>query len=203
MGLLPEQASFEELVADAFTAFRGSGVMLSPLDAELVTDWSSRRIPFDVVVRGLQRAAEKHLWDARPGEPAVKSLRACRRDVEAEIARYLRASAGRGLEEDRASERVRPAAEGGGSDDRFRKGLRKLSKLRPELAEFCRRASSGAAFTSQLLRALPFSERLSLLKEAKALAAGQVILTANGRKLSRRFHRAAVLRRALDLPAFW
>lgn len=171
--------------------------MLSPLDAELVTDWSSRQIPFEVVVRGLQRAAEKHLWDARPGEPAVKSLRACRRDVEAEIARYLRSSAGRHeTAADVPSEALAP-------DERFRKGLRKLAKLRPDLADFCRTACASEAFTAQLLRALPFAERVCLLREANALAAGQVILTAHGRKLSRRFHRAAVLRRALDLPAFW
>src|SRR5689334_3401938 len=85
MSLLPESASFEEMVQDCFLAHRGAGLMLSPLDVELVMAWGDDGVPFEVVARGIRKAAEKALWDARPGEPALRSLRACRRDVEAEI----------------------------------------------------------------------------------------------------------------------
>lgn len=214
MGFLPETATFEELVADAFAAFRGTGVMISPLDAELVTDWGSRRIPFEVVARGMRKAAEKALWDAKPGEPALRSIRACRRDVEAEIKKYLRLSAG-GHEE--ASEESQPAASPASLDPpkndpvaKLARGLRRLAKTDARFEPLCARVIERREFDGfehrfplQLLRALPFAERLRLLREAKALAQGQVILSAHGRKLSRRFHRAAVLRRALDLQPFW
>lgn len=40
MSLLPESASFEELVQDYFLAVRGAGLMLSALDTELLTTWA-------------------------------------------------------------------------------------------------------------------------------------------------------------------
>ncbi|MET0401169.1 MAG: hypothetical protein ABW123_02150, partial [Cystobacter sp.] len=69
MSLLPESASFEELVHDYFLALRGSGLMLSALDTELLSDWAGQAVPFEVVARGISRSAEKAMWDARPGEP--------------------------------------------------------------------------------------------------------------------------------------
>ena len=210
MGFLPEHASFEELVADAFAAFRGTGVMLSPLDAELVTDWSARQIPFEVIARGLQRAAEKALWDAKPGEPALRSIRACRREVEAEIKKHRRLSTGAGTPVAQVEEvsTVETASR------RLSRGLKKLAKEQPVFESLCARVKGELIredrvegfeqrFPIQALRALPFAQRLALLREAKALARGQVILSAHGRKLSRRFHRAAVLRRTLDLQPFW
>ena len=82
MSLLPATASFEELVQDCFLSHRGAGLMLSALDAELVGLWAREEVPFEVVARGIRRAAEKALWDARPGEPVLRSLRACKREVE-------------------------------------------------------------------------------------------------------------------------
>ncbi|MFP2911161.1 hypothetical protein ACLESD_40250, partial [Pyxidicoccus sp. 3LFB2] len=96
MSLLPESASFEELVQDYFLAVRGAGLMLSALDTELLTTWAREGVPFEVVARGINRSAEKALWDARPGEPVLRSLRACRRQVESEIKKYRELSAGRG-----------------------------------------------------------------------------------------------------------
>ena len=40
MSYLPAGASFEELVQDYFVAFRGSGLMLSPLDGALASQWA-------------------------------------------------------------------------------------------------------------------------------------------------------------------
>src|SRR4051812_23614348 len=96
MSYLPEGASFEELVQDYFVAFRGSGLMLSPLDGELASAWARAGVPFEVVARGIRRAAEVALRDVRPGEPGLRTLRACRRAVEAEIKKFLDRSAGAG-----------------------------------------------------------------------------------------------------------
>src|SRR5687768_4505048 len=96
MSLLPEGASFEELVQDYFLAVRGAGLMLNALDSELLTSWAREGVPFEVVARGISRSAEKALWDARPGEPVLRSLRACRRQVESEIKQYRHRSAGAG-----------------------------------------------------------------------------------------------------------
>ena len=77
MSLLPEAASFHELVQDCFLAFRGAGLMLSPLDAELIDAWAADGVPVEVVARGIRRAAEAALFDARAGTPALRSLRSC------------------------------------------------------------------------------------------------------------------------------
>ena len=107
MSLLPESASFEELVQDYFLAVRGAGLMLSALDTELVPAWAREGVPFEVVARGISRSAEKALWDARPGEPVLRSLRACRRQVETEIRKYRDLSAGQGEEAPPASSKKR------------------------------------------------------------------------------------------------
>src|SRR4051812_3963668 len=107
MSLLPESASFEELVQDYFLAMRGSGLMLSALDTELLTSWAEQGVPFEVVARGIARSAEKALWDARPGEPVLRSLRACRRQVEAEIKKHRERSAGAGSDGGRRVNRAR------------------------------------------------------------------------------------------------
>src|SRR5689334_9671158 len=107
MSLLPESASFEELVQDYFLAIRGSGLMLSALDVELLTSWAEQGVPFEVVARGIARSAEKAMWDARPGEPVLRSLRACRKQVEAEIKKHRERTAGAGTESTRRTARMR------------------------------------------------------------------------------------------------
>ena len=70
--------------------------MLGALDGELLASWASTEAPFEVVARGIRRAAERAGWDARPGEPVLRSLRACRREVEAELKRHGQLRVGRG-----------------------------------------------------------------------------------------------------------
>jgi hypothetical protein len=94
VSLLPPDASFEELVQDCFVAFRGSGLALSAVDAELLRRWAELGVPFEVVARGIRRRAERALWDAMPNEPLLRSLHACRATVEREIRRYLTRVAG-------------------------------------------------------------------------------------------------------------
>ncbi|MFL5319862.1 MAG: hypothetical protein ACJ790_09405 [Myxococcaceae bacterium] len=191
--------------------------MLSPLDAELVTNWAERAVPVDVIARGIRRAAEKALFDARPGEPALRSLRSCKKDVESEIKKHVRLSAGRTVTLNEVEGSTESPDEARGKSlGQYAKQLRKLAKDHPPLAQVLTRLAEEALSDSappaelrekrivtQLLRALPFSDRVKLLKDARALYEGSLPHSAPARKLSRRFHRGAVLRRALDLPAFW
>ena len=85
MSHLPEGASFEELVQDYFLAFAGAGLMLSPLDGELCLGVGAGGRAVRGGGAGHPARGGGALWDARPGEPALRSLRACRREVEAEI----------------------------------------------------------------------------------------------------------------------
>ncbi len=189
--------------------------MLSPLDVELIVAWASEEVPFEVVARGIRRAAEKALWDARPGEPVLRSLRACRREVDAEIKKYRARSAGRGGAGSTGDTALPLEAE---RHKRLRSVLGKLGKetpwlqprvqallegplasAPPDLAEADRREELTCA---ALLRALPFDQRRALYRDAAAHA-GPPTASAHARKVSRRFHRHALVRRALNLPSFW
>ncbi|HZN91119.1 MAG TPA: hypothetical protein VFB81_00385 [Myxococcales bacterium] len=204
MSYLPESASFEELVQDYFVAFRGRGLMLSPLDGELASAWAQVGVPFEVVARGIRRAAEGALRDARPGESGLWTLRACRRAVEAEIKKFQDRSAGAPdpaakLQEDREKKR--------------RAKLRRFTRDHPERAELLERAAARAerqppegreeAVLLHALRLLPYPERVGLYREARVHCASQEALSARARRLARRFHVAVVVRRALCLPSFW
>jgi hypothetical protein len=220
MGLLPENASFEELVTDCFAAHRGAGVMLSALDVELVVRWRMLGVPFEVVARGIRKAAEKALWDARPGEPALRSLRAARREVEAEIKRHQRLQAGAGavtgdaqglpLAEDAPAESAGPGQE----RTKLAAKFRALAREQPALASACEQLAQDAdagrldadadrRVDVALLRALPFPERLATLRKATAVEGEARPLSHHGRRMARRFHVGAVLRRRLNLPRFW
>jgi hypothetical protein len=225
MSLLPATASFEELVQDCFLSHRGAGLMLSALDAELVGHWAREEVPFEVVARGIRRAAEKALWDSRPGEPVLRSLRACKREVEAEIKKYRSRSAGKSSP---FSGQGEGQGEGGPQSPRrsieeerharIRSVLTKLGKEVPRVQPTLSRLLSGPLAgppadlaradrnedlaCAALARALPFPERLALLKEARSLE-GSPSASSHARKLSGRFHRQALVRRALNLPSFW
>jgi hypothetical protein len=214
MSLLPEGASLEELVQDCFLAYRGCGLTLSALDAELLSQWVGSGAPFEVIASGIRRAAEKAAWRGRPGEPALRSLRACRRDVESEIRRHQWRSTGATAER-RSMRRPRSPAE---RRAKLLSALDRLARVRPELIgeieSFGSSLGRGPAqlkaredfdlWEARLLRALPFAERLELLREAGAETNGlSQWASSRARKLCRRFHRAAALRKRLGLPAFW
>lgn len=220
MGLLPHTASFEEQVADFFVLVRGSGLMLSALDRELLTGWAKVGVPFEVVARGIRQAAEKAAYDARPGMAALRSLRACKREVDSEIRKHLDRSAGQtrkvpSSQTDSAPEAPRKTV-AQEREARLRKVLREVAGRRPELEPGCGRLAlrlSGLLEASPsgvddrviaaLARAAPFQERRRWLREARGAAGSQAGASWRARKLALRVHRAAVIRRALDLPAFW
>jgi hypothetical protein len=96
MSLIPEAVGYEEQVQAFFLAFRGSGVSLSPLDADVLLDWKSRGVPYPVICRGIRLSAEAVVRDSRPEEARLRSLRSCRKAVESEFRRFLGRSVGRG-----------------------------------------------------------------------------------------------------------
>lgn len=209
MSLLPETASFEELVQDYFLAVRGSGLMLSALDTELLTAWAEQGVPFEVVARGISRSAEKALWDARPGEPVLRSLRACRRQVEAEIKKYRERAAGAGTPRrpTRTWEQSRHAS--------LQASLERLAEREPALAprihrvretvlgqvpeDFERMEACEALVGLLLLRALPLGERRELWRTARGEGTDQQYMSTRARRLARRFRVGAAVRRRLGL----
>jgi hypothetical protein len=211
MSLLPESASFEELVQDYFLALRGSGLMLSALDTELLTSWAGQGVPFEVVARGIARSAEKALWDARPGEPVLRSLRACRKQVEAEIKKHRERTVGAGSERPRRVtrtwEELRHA--------QLKASLERLAEREPVLGprisqlmegvldevptEFARMEALETRVGLVLLRALPFPERLELWRTARGEDTDQQYMSYRARRLARRFRLLAVVRRRLGL----
>jgi hypothetical protein len=212
MSLLPEGASFEELVQDYFLAVRGAGLMLNALDSELLTSWAREGVPFEVVARGISRSAEKALWDARPGEPVLRSLRACRRQVESEIKKYRDRSAGAG---ETSAARRRPLTWEETRHARLRASLEQLAERRPGLTHRVGQLLEGvlsrvptepaqldvqeARVFLGLLRALPFPERLRIWRESRSEGAEATGMSGRSRRLARRFRLLAHVRRSLEL----
>jgi len=158
MSLLPPQATFAEVVQEAFLRLRGKGLMLGALDAELLRAWAETGVPAEVVVCGLERAAARTAWDARPGQTGPRSLRACRKEVEAEMDSYRARVLGAGA----------PAREGAGQ---LAEELRALAVARPRFAKVVEqlwaagvlaRANPRDAVVAALIREMPFPERLTL-----------------------------------------
>jgi hypothetical protein len=215
MSLLPEQATFEELVCDCFLAFRGSGLMLSALDTELLGSWAKAEVPYEVVARGIRRAAEQAAWDVRPGEPILRSLRACKRQVEREIRQHQsRAVGSRGPVAPEPGKPESPEPYDVKRHRALRSSLEKLGEARPALGGEVQALRTGLlahppagaedatrrtdVVVCRLLRALAFDERQELLREARSRV-GQVRMSSRARKLALRFHRTAVLSQALGV----
>jgi hypothetical protein len=213
MSLLPDSASFEEKVQDCFTAYRGRGVELSALDVDLLVAWAQTGAPFEVVARGLRKAAENADWDAAENGGGLKSLRACRRQVDAEISKWATQSAGQHTaaadDEPEPFHRVR--------HKKLKATLRKIARTTPAVTNAATKLESKlvppddfeAAVRQEelafavLTRALPWNERRALLHQASRLVQNAQPISAHAVRESRRFHRAAALKRLLDLPSFW
>ncbi len=160
MSLLPPEATFAEVVQETFLRLRGKGLMLGALDNELLRAWAETGVPADVVVRGLERAATRTLWDARPGQRGPRSLGACRPEVEAEIDGWQARVTGAGA----------AAREDAGQ---LEANLRALAAAHPRFAKVVEqlwaagvlaRANPRDAVVAALMRELPFGERLTLLR---------------------------------------
>ena len=207
MSLLPDSATFHERVQDCFVAYRGHGVSLSSVDLEILDRWVESAVPFEVIARGLRKAAEAVLWDAAEGEGKLRSLKACRRDVESEISKYVQRTAGRTAES--SPEKTEPF-----HVTRHRKLLGALKKatkphvpkwveLLPVPDDYSGGDRQELLALSLLLRALPFPKRMTLLREARLVVEKARAMSTATRRESLRFHRAASVRQAWSMPALW
>ncbi|MFZ5440044.1 MAG: hypothetical protein ACOZQL_08545 [Myxococcota bacterium] len=208
MSLLPDSATFHERVQALFVVFRGHGVSLSSADLELLDAWAASGAPFEVVARGMRKAAEAALWDAPEGEGQLRSLKACRRAVDVEISRWVATTAGR---TERGADEAAPEPFHVTRHHKLVAALKKVTKPAPPawLAKLPVPADYAAADRQEalalhlLVRALPFERRSSLLREARRLVEKAGAMTATTRRESLRFHRAALARQAWALPALW
>jgi hypothetical protein len=82
--------SYQAVVAEYFLGLRGAGLMISPLDQELVAEWERRGLPVAVVCRGLRSGLEALAERNPPGASLPRSLRALRFAVEDEWHGYRR-----------------------------------------------------------------------------------------------------------------
>lgn len=214
MSLLPDNATFHEQVQECFVAYRGRGVSLSGADLEVLDAWAEAGVPVEVVARGIRKAAEAALWDAPEGDGQLRSLRACKRQVDAEIAKYLKRAAGR----TEASPSDAPEVPFHlARHQKLRAALKKLVKthdaIAPTVHQFLSTLAEPRDFDAAnrqeelalavLTRALPFEERLTLLREAARLVEKAQAASRSARRESLRFHRAALVRHRLGVPAFW
>lgn len=205
MSLLPDSATFHERVQDCFVAYRGHGVSLSAVDLELLDGWAELDVPFEVIARGLRKAAEAALWDAAEGEGRLRSLKACRREVEAEISKYVARAAGK----------TAPATEQEPFHlTRHKKLVAAIKKAtKPNAPTWLARLPVPEDFgggdrqeqlaLNLLLRALPFAKRRSLLREARQVVEKAQAMSAATKRESLRFHRAALVRQAWAMSALW
>ncbi len=89
-----EALSYRAVVAEYFLGLRGSGLLLSPLDDDLVADWERRGLPVAVVCRGLRRGLEQQLEERGDRARLPRSLRAYRFAVEEEWRAYRQGRVG-------------------------------------------------------------------------------------------------------------
>jgi len=200
---------YPAVIAEYFLALRGAGLLLSPLDQELVEEWERRGIPVAVVCRGLRHGVERLAEDRPPRPP--RSLRALRFAVEDEWRAYRSGRVGEAPgppgEDDAARDRLERArglvAEAGSAArgahvEAYRAAWRALATAGAfpgsplERAEAAI-AAADARLVAAWLRALPRAERAALGARVRLLAG------ARARRVRPAAHRAALRSHLLDL----
>ena len=88
--------SYLEDVESLFLSAVRKGLSLRVSDLEIVRDWDRRRVPIDVVSRGILYGIQRFLAQAEPDAPVPASLKYYRTAVEKEFQTWERAAA-RGL----------------------------------------------------------------------------------------------------------
>lgn len=95
MSDLPQHAlDYQTVVTEYFLGLRGAGLLVSPLDVELVGEWERRGVPVAVVCRGLRRGLEDLAAGRGESPRQVRSIRALRFAVEDEWRAYQSARVG-------------------------------------------------------------------------------------------------------------
>lgn len=88
--------SYLEDVESLFLSAVRKGLSLRVSDLEIVRDWDRRRVPIDVISRGILYGIQRFLAQAEPDAPVPASLKYYRTAVEKEFQTWERAAA-RGL----------------------------------------------------------------------------------------------------------
>jgi hypothetical protein len=204
-----ESLDYPLVVAEYFLGLRGAGLILSPLDQELVSEWERRGLPAAVVCRGLRHGIEHLAAEGAPRPP--RSLRALRGFVEEEWRGYRSGRVGDGPAPpgeaqaaarrlETARERLADAARGatGGRREAYRAAWRALLAAEAYPGTPLERASAAiAAADARLiatwLRSLPRPERAALGARVRLLGG------ARHRGTSPRAHRETLRAHLLDL----
>jgi hypothetical protein len=135
MSDLPAAAlDYQAVVAEYFLGLRGSGLMLSPLDQEVVADWERRGLPVAIVCRGLRRGLEDL---AARGGGGPRSIRAIRFAVEDEWHAYR---------EHRVGDAPAPPGEEGAADERLARAREALGEAGRNAADERERGAYRAAW---------------------------------------------------------
>lgn len=151
MSQIPSDAlSYRTVVSEYFLHLRGAGLLLSPLDEELVSEWERRGLPAAVVCLGLRRGFEEAAAGRPAGARTQRSLRGLRGFVEEEWRVY---------KDGRVGEAPPPGGEGAAA--RLR-----LCAARSRLAEAAA-SSSGARRAAYLEVAGGLPDEPADLKEAE------------------------------------
>ena len=185
MSLIPAgELSYAALVSEFFLQLRGTGLLLSPLDLELVAEWERRGVPASVVCRGMRRGWDDLVRDRPPGAAPPRSLRALRGFVEEEWRAYRDGRVGdggaRGPEADAARARLAAAraalagsaeATGGERRDAYRAAAATLPDDAASLQdlEVALRAADDLLLHRWIL-SLPRPERAALGPRCRLLA---------------------------------
>lgn len=181
MSDLPTGAlSYQAVVTEYFLGLRGAGLMVSPLDQELVAEWERRGLPVAVVCRGLRRGLEALADRNPPGSSLPRSIRALRFAVEDEWRAYrhdrvgdappppaeamaatARLDAARALLEEAGRIAPEPHREG------YRDAWRALARVGTGFSDPLARvdaaiAAADARILASWLRSLPVAERAAL-----------------------------------------
>jgi hypothetical protein len=200
---------YPAVIAEYYLGLRRAGLLLSPLDQEVVEEWERRGLPISVVCRGLRRGVERLAEDQPPRPP--RSLRALRFAVEDEWRAYRAGRVGEApappgeaeaararLERARALVAEAGRAARGPRRDGYRSAWRALATEGAHAGTPLERAAAAIAaadarILAAWLRALPRAERAALGARVRLLAG------ARGRGASPAAHRAALRSHLLDL----
>jgi hypothetical protein len=179
-----EALSYQTVVAEFFLQLRGAGLLLSPLDAELVAEWERRGLPAPVVCRGLRRGWEDLSRERGPDAAPPRSLRALRGWVEEEWRAYKEGRVGDApapaVEADAARSRLEAARErlaeaaaagGGARAGAYREAAAVLPRSAGALAEVERALrAADHLLLHRWISSLPRPERAALGPRCRLLA---------------------------------
>ncbi|MFN0062602.1 MAG: hypothetical protein ACKVPX_08790 [Myxococcaceae bacterium] len=190
---------YAESILDAFHRAGGHPWAPSSRDRDMMDQWSQTGIPPEVIELGIFRRAESGRHFAPPGTAPLRTLSSCDEAVQEEWSRFRALRAGA---RSAPSEQEPPWATS---------ALAAAKHHHPHLASrFDQVAEKYAALLHRgqgelvpllLARALPFQERIVLLREARRLGMESEAKKMSGQstKASRNFFRSAALRHALGL----